>query len=1069
MFYLTRIAATAPSGVSRMTRHLMNATLSVERNIEALRLAQGESLDLKWLELAQAVNDGTLTYSEAMADLIPPWKHILTLEEPNLIARMDAVSLRYETRFLALMDQLEQGTAGAPLAVLRPDTEAGVLRQLGILPGMLLTEDNVNGLLAGRRADGEKIVGKSYAVYRTKSDGSVSLPTGSFDFCAMAPKSFSVAWAFSTPVEQARLMDIFTRAAREGAAYLADEIGVARFGKDGCEEEQGAVTWLEFTHHTARRVQILPSDIDGAAEVRDSGKPGDPSIHTHFLFPNAVFCSDGRVGGISTWKIDGLRREAGQFMQARLNTLLHEAGYDRAVDPKHMARMAVIPEYVEQGFSKRRNYAETLAKQYTEKQGEVWADLDPAQQKARIHSAITNLDQMRGADGKGNADDKADFVDWRKQATQLGWEPPKSFELIGPQTRDLSNAERYQGAYEIAIRHLEPKFAQKSVLSHYELRFAALVGLTHLGVDRRKSERIVDVDAVTKLMREQGVLQYGEKTPLVWGKEADGSVSVTTGLHVEQEKELIVRIQFAHADTSGRLDPRLFQHHVKASGLDFGDDHGRNTLRAVTKAATGSRFELVEAAAGAGKTTAASVLVAARRGQGWQIHGASLAWQQADDLVHAGINRRAVHAFSVLMTKLEDGSLRLNPRSLLVIDEYGLLGTRQLLQLMRYQNRDGFSVFALGDSKQLSSVEAGDSLRLTKTALGIANVPSIETTRRQQGREAEIASLLRQGKAKEAIAMKRDDGTAILAPNGKAGTVRATVDLYMQRLAVTGKAPTISVPTNKEAHRINLALREAKQAAGLVKPDAAHKKATDGRDEYVMALAPGDRVRLLKSTGGSYYDPATGKTSGGSVGRNGTALTVLGVNDGGLLVQASKDRVATIDWASLADPKTGRILLAYGDAGTMHRSQGSTSGEHIWVLTEGSTSISGAAGYSAATRHTDKSWLITNADAETLSVKKERAVNDPAPVTDDERWAYVARRLAWRPEKDTATAMQERIGSLQRGTVDLLHHVTTSNIMLSQPDRGRAAEVVQARKLDMAWTIAQRTIKAIKHTGFERD
>jgi ATP-dependent exoDNAse (exonuclease V) alpha subunit len=492
---------------------------------------------------------------------------------------------------------------------------------------------------------------------------------------------------------------------------------------------------------------------------------------------------------------------------------------------------------------------------------------------------------------------------------------------------------------------------------------------------------------------------------------------------------------------------------------------------------------LITAAAGAGKSAALKPIAAARLEQGWKVYGASLAWQQADDLTKAGIAKRNTYAFSVLLDRFADGSLRLDRTSLLAIDEYSLLGTSQGLELLRYQNRDKFSIIALADPKQIKSVEAGDMVALTKVALGADSIPSIETTQRQKGREAEIAGLLRQGKAKEAIAMKREDGTAIMAHGGRSATVKAAADLYMQRLAETGTAPTVSTPTNETAHQINLAIREAKQAAGHLGPELRRVKATSRREDYVMALAKGDQVRLLKTTGGRYTDgryadgreTRDGRHTGGRVGNNGTVLTVVSAGDKGLTVTTAEGRTARIDWSSLTEEKTGRMLLAYGYVSTMHRSQGSTIDEHIWVLPEGSAKISGSAGYSAATRHTDKSWLVTNAEAETVAVKKDRPLNDPAPVTDDDRWGYVARRLSWQPEKDTATALATRVETLHRGTVDLLHKVASSQAALDPRQHYKAAtgaaRVVQARQFDRAWAAAQRAASIIKdavRNAFER-
>ena len=93
-------------------------------------------------------------------------------------------------------------------------------------------------------------------------------------------------------------------------------------------------------------------------------------------------------------------------------------------------------------------------------------------------------------------------------------------------------------------------------------------------------------------------------------------------------------------------------------GLTFEGRHGAAQRAAIERLGMGGRFELLVAAAGAGKTAALKPLVAAWRDEGRRVYGASLAWRQADDLALAGIDRRNVKAFSVLIDALRDGDLR---------------------------------------------------------------------------------------------------------------------------------------------------------------------------------------------------------------------------------------------------------------------------------------------------------------------------------------------------------------------------------------------------------------------------
>jgi hypothetical protein len=260
--------------------------------------------------------------------------------------------------------------------------------------------------------------------------------------------------------------------------------------------------------------------------------------------------------------------------------------------------------------------------------------------------------------------------------------------------------------------------------------------------------------------------------------------------------------------------------------------------------------------------------------------------------------------------------------------------------------------------------------------------------------------------------MKRADGTAELVPGGYAGVTSRVAKLYRERLEATGEAPTISAPTNIDAHRISEAVRAERRSLSQLGPDLMRIQATDGQRDYNLALAAGDRVRLFKSTGAKF---ASG--SGGSIGRNGSVLAVVAADKAGLTLQAKTGRIGTVAWAALTEKSTGRIQLAYGDAMTIHTAQGSTAKEHIFALPSGSQAVDGRLGYTASTRHRQAAYLITNEAAEQSAIRQRRPLNDAHPVTVDDKWANVARALAWQPERDTATSLRERVGELRRGSV----------------------------------------------------
>lgn len=599
MIGFASIAGGAASSVGAMTDHLLNQTLAPEDARLAAYYTRGLARheDLVLAILAEQVAGGSLPSSEALDRLTAGW-----LRRGGSSDRLEAAKERMATQLADAAERVRRGEPAIvpPLAVLRPDLHPLVAQGLGIDPQASLGRDAINGLLAGRRASGEKIAGKTYAKVRNlgvnsrTGEETVSLPIGSYDFCPSPDKSVSVAWAFAAPAEQAVIYNAHLDAARAAVAHIATGIGIARTGAGGEGGEiPGHVAWLEFTHHTGRRVQIATTN--GETKVtQDRSVAGDPDLHTHFLIPNAVFTEDGRVGSLNTKRIAGFLFKADAFYQARLAQNLRDSGFDAVLDTKTgAARMPAIPDDIRAMFSKRTNAGEVAARAFTVERGEVWEELSAAQQDARLKAATQSRDQKV----RGGKDDVADVAAWQRQAKAAGWKPT-SFLAYGPPAPELSHEDRIRMAYDAALPFVADKLEQKAVIQHWDLETAAGRGLVHSGL-----EGLADFRAVTALMRREGVDQFGERTALVWGQDGQ-RISVTTALHESEEREFVALATSAARDRSGALPPALLERAIGESGLGFSDEHGRAQLAMIRRLGTGGAFGVAIAAAGAGKTTA---------------------------------------------------------------------------------------------------------------------------------------------------------------------------------------------------------------------------------------------------------------------------------------------------------------------------------------------------------------------------------------------------------------------------------------------------------------------------------
>lgn len=1058
MFGFQQIAGGGPKSVSGMSKHLINMTLSREQAAVARYYAKGTPEDPleSW---ARAVANKEIMFSDAMDALMMKY-----VRDGGNVDDIEQYEERLTSRLSKMALRREQGLDDHHLAVLRPDIHPIVLRGLGIDPDEPLTMEQINGLLAGRRTDGELIDGKKYGVERQlPADKRTHMrkwrtPIGSYDFCATPDKSVSIAWAFSSPVEQAQIYNAHIEAFREAIGYIAKEVGQARLGDGGKDGfEPGHVAILEFTHFTSRRVQII-TGAGADATVEDAGLPGDMNLHTHGLIPNAVFCESGRVGSLDTMAIEGFLFEAGAYYQARLGTKLRDIGYEVHMDERTgSARMAAVPDEARTHYSKKTNQGEALARKAVSEAGLDWDALSDNERVTRVKESTQRWEaKMKGS--RGAKDDVAEFANWRQQAADIGWNVPVSFQFIGPQPPELTQEQRHRKAYEIGLPWLDTKLSHRSVVPHWDLRLASLRGLVETGC-----EGLTDIKGITSLMWREGVTQYGEQTSITYGQEEGKRyTSVTTALHESEEKDFVRLGIGAARDKSGAIPVGLLRKKMAETGLEYTAEQ----KRAAAAIGTEGRFAVVVGVPGAGKTTLLTPIVAAWHEMGRDVWVSSLAWRQADDLLKAGIPQGRQKAFSVLMDGIKDGNIKLTSNSVVAVDEWGQLGTRQGLELLRARDKYGFTLVSLGDDSQIGSIMAGAIFDLSRRVLGKDNIPEITVTQRQKtSREIEIAKLFREGMAADALDMKRADGTAELAYGGRDGVIRRTAKAYAERLEATGKAPTIGTPTNYDAHQISVAVRIERRRLNLLQGDVTLVKATDGDRDYSLPLAKGDLIRLHKSTKADmgYRVRRDGRKYKveRSIGRNGSVVEITGFTRDGVKLKAYGGREGTVTWAKMPQHH-GRTWLSYGYAWTNHVSQGYGGPGHIVSLPGGSGSVGGAAAYTALTRHEWWCMLISSKTAEHIAVRESRPINDSHGVTEDDEWAQVAKNFVTEKKMDSALAMLEKVGQVHRGAVKAFHNAVQPTDPRQPGPPSHVGDLVRGLKLDRLMERLSQTIGRVQ-------
>lgn len=814
------------------------------------------------------------------------------------------------------------------------------------------------------------------------------------DFTASPDKSVTLAAEFAaTKAEQALIWHAIQQANDRAMAFIGKEIGVARRGKGGEGwTEEGEVAWVSFRHYAARPAMHIQDGAGGATASVEIPIPGDPQAHIHNPVFNAVATESGHLGSLDTARITKVTSHLfGAYFQAELAQQLRGLGV--RVRPDERGKAIVIesiPRSVCDAFSKRSHQAEAQAKAFVKRQGGDWNTMS-AEQKFRVLYQANLAYRSKKYTGTN------DREIWREQAAELGWK--HSTVLTGDVGQELPDPERYEKAYEIAARLIADEFRTAAVLDRDVFRMHAAHALIATGINGRR-----DVDHVADMIESRGIEIDGERVGFVI-REQDRKVRIATLRQVAIETEMGDLAGLASRTREGALSDEAITRAIAGSGLDFDrdPDHGRAQLAAIYALGRAGGLGFLTGVAGSGKTTLLRPLVSAWKEDGRNLIGAAIAWRQADALKDAGIARTL--ALTPLLDGIAKGTLDVSRDTVLVLDEVSQIAPRQLLEILRLQKEVGFSVRLLGDRQQAQAIEAGDSVEILERVLPPEARPELLSTIRQKSARArEIAGLFRSpgrqlevseeeqkakdtARAREAIDMKRRDGTFSLVGGDHAQVVAELADFYLRRrdmLRASGskRGITMSAPTNEDVLALSLAVRERLRARNEIGKEEIIRAAIDQRGEiYDLPISKGDRVRLF-SRMQCQVTRADGRGwRWRDLGSNGDFVDVEGWNDKGIVLKNTRGVTGMVPWERLADRETGRIRLGPGHAMTIDSAQGITSDEHINAMPRGSSSVTGFTAYVAESRHVHTCWTrVAEApvrEAESFS----RPLGDATPVT----------------------------------------------------------------------------------------
>jgi hypothetical protein len=188
-----------------------------------------------------------------------------------------------------------------------------------------------------------------------------------------------------------------------------------------------------------------------------------------------------------------------------------------------------------------------------------------------------------------------------------------------------------------------------------------------------------------------------------------------------------------------------------------------------------------------------------------------------------------------LLADLDRRIERLDGRTVLVVDEAGMVGSRKLARLLGHAEQAQAKVVLVGDDRQLSAIDAGGGFRALRLRLGASELT--ENRRQHQAWEREALELVRGGLVEEAVAAYRAHDRVVASESKPAATLALLTDWWQAwQEAERDPAQDVIVLAGRrvEVDRLNVACQELLAARGRLGPDRLQVE--DRR------LAVGDRV-----------------------------------------------------------------------------------------------------------------------------------------------------------------------------------------------------------------------------------
>lgn len=407
----------------------------------------------------------------------------------------------------------------------------------------------------------------------------------------------------------------------------------------------------------------------------------------------------------------------------------------------------------------------------------------------------------------------------------------------------------------------------------------------------------------------------------------------------------------SHGVNTEAVDQALDRQDAMLGGSGLTDEQ-RTAVRHITSP---TQIAAVIGFAGAGKSTMLAAAREAWEAQGYRVHGAALAGKAAEGLTTS--SRIAARTLASWEYGWSRGKNELGRNDILVIDEAGMVASRQLARFVAEAEKRGAKLVLVGDHEQLQAIGAGSPFRAIAERIGSVELTDIRRQKLDWQREASVA--FASHRTAEGLQHYAQRNSIRFAHDREQACADLIRDYLADRIQNPDGSRIALAHRRVDVRAINDGIRDALQAEGLLAKgdDRQSVQASDidpqSHREIVYqtvngkrAFAAGDRIVLLENNRDLDV-------------KNGMLGTVEAVEPNALHLRLDGSSGGQNNVPHLALPVKDYQSFDHGYATTIHKAQGATV-DRAFVMA--SSTMDRHLTYVAMTRHRDAVTLYADRD-----------------------------------------------------------------------------------------------------------